>query len=343
MIFINKYDLVLIHGVTTISHVFTLTFLILLVTSFLGWFKAKRNYIILAYSISFALMFVNICISLAYLETYISRSLVTYVKPYPIHFFLAAYMPSQLTEFLAALFDFFSLSSFLAIWTTTIAILYQYRYKLGRIRYFTLMCIPLVYYLFPFEAYLGGTLSGFMYTSPITFGILYVVIFSATKEVGSLLFSLSFWSASTLVADPRVRESLLISAIGMAILFGSIHTETLQYKIYPPYGLISESFMPLGSYFLLAGILRSTKEVSRSIDLRKLLYKSAETQLNLLKSISATDMENTLVKKSKIINRLLKEQEELQAQESELAKDEIRDIVRDVLNELYSKRNAEQK
>src|SRR6476620_11211162 len=117
-----------------------------------------------------------------------------------------------------------------------------------RIRYFIFTGIPLIYYLIPFYDYFGSLFSPFILNSPIAFGIIYVLTFSATKQVGALLFSLAFWTASSLVAKDRVSKSLLISAIGMTILFGSIDIATLQYRLYPPFGLVTEAFMPIGSY-----------------------------------------------------------------------------------------------
>ena len=105
--------------------------------------------------------------------------------------------------------------------------------------------------------------SDLVMTSPVAFGMIYVLIFSATKRVGALLFSLSFWTASRLVVKDLVSKSLLISAIGMAMLFGSIDITALQYRLYPPFGLVTMAFMPLGSYMLLIGIFTSATGVSR--------------------------------------------------------------------------------
>ena len=80
------------------------------------------------------------------------------------------------------------------------------------------MCIPLVYYIFPF----GDVFFNLLQSSPVSYSIIYILIFSTTKQVGAVLFSLAFWTASTLVYDNRIRKSLLISSIGMAILFGNL-------------------------------------------------------------------------------------------------------------------------
>ena len=69
----------------------------------------------------------------------------------------------------------------------------------------------------------------------------------------------------------------------MALLFGSIEIATLQYKIYPPYGLVTEAIMPLGAYLLLVGIFTSATNIARDAKLRKQFYKSAVSQFNLLK------------------------------------------------------------
>ena len=141
-------------------------------------------------------------------------------------------------------------------------------------------------------------------TSPVAFGVIHVLIFSATKQVGALLFSLAFWTASSLVTNDRVRKSLLTSAIGMVILFSSVDIATLAYKIYPPYGLVTEAFMPLGSYMLFIGILTSATSVSRDTELRKEFYKTATSQLSLLKTIGATQMEKELLNRYKHVSYL---------------------------------------
>src|SRR5215831_10678552 len=99
------------------------------------------------------------------------------------------------------------------------------------------MSIPLVYYIFPFQNYFGDAFFSSLQSSPVFYSVMYILSFSATKQAGALLFSLSFWTAAALVYDNRVCQSLLISSIGMAILFSSLEITPLQYRVFPPYGL----------------------------------------------------------------------------------------------------------
>lgn len=194
-----------------------------------------------------------------------------------------------------------------------------------------------VYYLFPFQSYFGNIFSSIVVASPVAFGIIYVLTFSATKQVGALLFSLAFWTASSLVVKDRIRKSLLISAISMVILFGSIDISVLQYRLYPPFGLVTQAFMPLGSYMLFIGIFTSATGVSRDTQLRKEFYKSAKSQLNLLKTIGVTQMEKGLLNDYKpMLNRskILEKYDD-----PHLDQQDVKELIHDVLNEIQSREN----
>jgi ABC-type multidrug transport system fused ATPase/permease subunit len=198
------------------------------------------------------------------------------------------------------------------------------------------MAIPLIYYIFPLQGYFGDVFFNLLQSSPVSYSIIYILIFSATKQVGAVLFSLAFWTTSTLVYDNRIRKSLLISAIGMAILFGTFEITPLQYHVYPPYGFITQAFIPLGAYLLFVGIFSSAKVISRDSAVRKEFYKSASSQLSLLKTIGVSQMEKELEKEVKSVEeKLSKLSPETTIDIPQLEEQEAKEILHDVLNELY--------
>jgi hypothetical protein len=301
---------------------------------FLGWLKLRRNYIVTMYVISFSLVSVNLIVSTIYLETqFLSYQTSLDRKAYPINLYITRQNTGAFAESLNTVFDVLYLLSFFSIWISTVVLLNQYPSKLTRIKYTILLSIPLVYYLFPFTEYFGNFFSSFVLTSPIMFGVIYVLTFSATKQVGALLFSLAFLISSTLVAQDKLRRSLLITGIGVAILFSSIEIVTLQYRLYPPYGLVTQSFISMGSYLLFIGVFSSAKDVSQDVKIREEVYKSAKSQLNLLKTIGRTQMENEFVKKYKYVAKhtSTSEEEEISL---DLEPQEIRKIVHETLEEL---------
>ena len=195
----------------------------------------------------------------------------------------------------------------------------------------------MIYYLVPFQDYFGNVFSPLLLNSPIFFGVTYVLIYSATKQIGALLFSLAFWNASSLVTNKRVRYSLLSSAIGIALLFSSVEIATLVYKIYPPYGLVTEAFIPLGAYLLFVSIFTSATNVARDAKLRKEFYKSAMSQFNLLKTIGVTQMEKELLKEYKPV--LARSNELGESQNQPLEQSDVKQIIRDVLQELQARQS----
>jgi hypothetical protein len=339
-IFLNKYNLILLQLQTYVSHIPALVFLTSLVFLFAGWLlKSKRNYVVMLYAISFSLAAINLIVSLIYLDSYFYGTATPDVKQYPIVTYVTNLSGiSSYAQSLSIVFDVISLSSFLLMWIATAIFLSQYRHKMGKIKYFSLMSIPLVYYIFPLQGYFGDVFFNLLQSSPVSYSIIYILIFSATKQVGAVLFSLAFWTASTLVYDNIIRKSLLLSAIGMAILFGTFEISPLQYHVYPPYGFITQAFIPLGTYLLFVGIFSSAKVISRDSVVRKEFYKSASSQLSLLKSIGVSQMEKELEKEVKAVEKKLSNLgTETTVNIPQLEEQEVKEILHDVLNELYSK------
>ena len=145
--------------------------------------------------------------------------------------------------------------------------------------------MPLIYFIFPFETYLGGIFHQFIIDSPVVYSIIYVLFFGAAKEMGGVLFSMVFLTASTTVKVPNLRKSLIVTALGVAIMFGSIEIDTLLYAVYPPFGLITVSIMPIGAYLTYIGIFSSARRISEDATLRKEMYRTAENQMKLLRTI----------------------------------------------------------
>jgi hypothetical protein len=341
MILHDKYSLILLQFQTFLSRLSGLVLLSVLIYLFVGWLVSKKNYIIMLYSLSFSLLAVNLMVSLVYLiylQSYLTFPLPD-VKPYPIVIYAANIPASLFTESLSLVFDILSVTSFILMWTATLISLKQYQYRMGMIKYFILMAVPLIYYIFPFHNYFGDVFFPFLQLAPVLVSVVYVLIFMASEQVAAVLFSLVFWTSSSLVYDDKVQKNLLISAIGIALIFGSIEISTLQYHVYPPYGLVTQAFIPIGAYLLLVGTFSSAKQISQDAELRKNFYNSAKSQLRLLRTIGVTQMEKELLKKFKSAEertRKLKIMEEPYTEE-----EDIKQIVRDVLNELYSKSKDE--
>jgi len=332
---LNEYSVILLKIQTWVSHLSALIFLSSLVFLFGRWLTSKRSYAILLYTISLAIVCFNLVLSLVYLDAYLSSPVPVVspmVKPYSMVLYVTNFNPLPI-ESISPIFDALSVCSFLIMWVATAILLSQYRHRMGTIKYFSLMSIPLLYYLFPFQGYFSNAFFAILPSSPIYFSALYVLIFSGTKQAGALLFCLAFWTASSLVHDDRIRKSLLFTSIGIVMLFGSLQIAPLEYHVYPPYGLITKAFLPLGAYLLFAGISISAVNISRNAQVRREFYKKAESQLALLRAVGVSQMERELESQVRSIEKRVNLFET--KIETEMKEDDIKETLHDVLNELY--------
>lgn len=335
--FLSGYSLLLLRVQTYVSHFVPVLFLSSLIFLFFRWIFIKRNFVILLFSLALLLVCVNLMISLLFLELHFTDTQSPIVRPLTVVSYVISLGVTPLTEYLSLFFDTLSLASFLLMWLATVFLLRQYRYKIGKVRYYLITSIPLLYYVFPLHGYVGDIFFPMLISSPVVFAILYILIFSATKQVGAVFFGLTFWSASTVVYDIGFRKSLLITSIGITIVFSSIQLTPLQYNVLPPYGLITESYIPLGSFLLFTGIYVSAVQISRDDDIRKELYKSATSQLALLRNIGVSQMEKEMEDKVKTLQSSL-DLDTTPYNIQELDEENAKKILNDVLNELYSKK-----
>jgi hypothetical protein len=342
MVYLQQYSADLLRFQTYLSRLSPLVFMVPLVYSFFNWLRVRKNTLIVLYTISFAIVCANLLISLYYLDLNFASSPSSVIRPSSIVSYVANLGGTTLTQSLSSAFDILSLVAFLLIWIATVKLLSQFRYRMGTLKFFVLMSIPLIYYIFPFQGYYGDVFFTLLVSSPVIFTIIYILIFSATKQVGAFFFGLTFWSASSLVYDELLRKSLLVSFIGMTIIFASVELAPLQFRIYPPYGLVTEAYIPVGAYLLFVGIFTSAVRISRNAELRKVFYRNVSAQLDLFKNIGVSQMEKELEER---VNSLQKVSEPslVPFEPEELDSENAKRILREVIEELHSGKEQHEK
>lgn len=82
---------------------------------------------------------------------------------------------------------------------------------------------------------------------------------------------------------------------------------------------------------LFTGIFLSATFVARDKELRREFYKTAYSQLDLLRSIGVTQMENELLKVHKSAER---RKSSLQIKEPHVEKDNVREALDEILNDM---------
>ena len=149
---------------------------------------------VLSYAVSFSLLCLYLSISCIYLIIQMSFHVPLRV-PQSVHFAITSPesgSPAELQILFGPILDLLSLASFVSAWIATATLLRQYRHRIGNLKFWCLIATPLIYFLFPFGTYFINISYELMADSPVLFSVIYVLIFSATKQVAGILFSMVF-------------------------------------------------------------------------------------------------------------------------------------------------------
>jgi hypothetical protein len=136
-----------------------------------------------------------------------------------------------------------------------------------------------------------------------------------------------------MLTHDQLRTSLIVSGIGIMLLFGSKGISNLIFSSYPPSGIISISFMGRASYLLYIGIYNTAKLAARDNQLHQYLRKKVENDLSLLRNIASSEKR---IESEKTVKQLLDLSIQWQKDndQAELTNEEIKENIQDVLLEL---------
>ncbi len=335
----ESYDLILIAYAVYISHVAAIGFLVLLAYQFVRWFVLSKNYLTVAYAFAFCIIILYLITSLVFLNTNLSyrdptvqiKSIKTAMSDYSTY--------GMRLSSLATLYTYLSIISFVGVWISTTLMLRIYSTKLGSIRYWTLVALPLIYFFFPYFGNELGIFDNLLLEYGMQFNLIYYILFSPYKQIGGLLFGIVFWIIASKIKRQNLKIPLRIAGIGMILLFGSAVLHGLTFIVFPPFGLVTISFMSLASYMLLIGIFSAAKELSKDALVRREIYKIAGEHSDLFRNIGIAELNKMLEKKVSV--SLSKMRDEIEPLQPEIEESDYKKFIEDVLNELASNKKQQ--
>jgi hypothetical protein len=337
MVIFSRYDILFMNLVILTSCITSILLLGILAKKFLSWFRSNRNLTVFLYSLAIVLLSINA----AFIILDVTSSLTRFGQ----NDYIQPSIGKVANVALLSIDDVFhfgyvitSILSFILMWIATVVLLYHHSTKLGRIKYWIVVTIPLVYFLSEFQSYFIDLLAPFRLSDPILFGIAYTLFFSATRPIGGLLFGIAFWSIARRIRGHAVKDYMTISAYGVILIFSSIQITSLILAHYPPFGLASISFLGLGSYLLLVGIYSSAISVANDTNLRRSMRQTMERESAMLDNIATSQMETEIQNRITTIARHFSAETryvfEKTGVEPSLQEDEIKEYLKLTLQEI---------
>jgi hypothetical protein len=303
----------------------------LLAQRFFHWYIANRNTAVLTYGLSATVIGITAVISLV-LSTLLSIGAP--VDTRQIAGLEEASMPDNVVPLNNA-YLISSVIAFILIWIATVLVLHHHSRTIGYIKYWIIVSIPLVYFLTQFQPLLLSFLSSYSKAEPFTFATIYTVIFSASKPGGGILFAAAFWSVARTIKSKQLRSYMIISAYGLALIFGSEQAIVLVNRVYPPFGLATTSFLGLSAYLMLVGIYSSAISVSEDSKLRQSIRDVTLRETKLLDSIGMAQMEQQIQKR--VIDIVKRNQDNMVEEtgiQPSVTEEDMKAYLEDVINEI---------
>jgi hypothetical protein len=337
----SYYDTLILTLAIATSYTLSISLMGLLAQHFFSWFRSNRHLVVLLYGLSSAMIACNAIFTLLLLG-FMAPSMPTQVGE-QIAGITRFIVTGSITNFFNSAYVVSSIISFVLLWTATAFLLRHYSQRFGRVKYWIILSVPLIYFLTQFPALFLNLFAAMLISNPTFFGIFFTLIFALSNLSGGVLFALAFLTiARNLTHTSVVRNYMIISAYGLILLFLSNQGIILISAggPYPPFGLVTISFMGLSSYLIMIGIYSSAISVAQDVRLRKSIRSSVREQSKILDSIGTAQMEREVERK---VIRITKELQENMKEEtgvqSSLNEEDVRGYLDQVLREVKGKRD----
>jgi hypothetical protein len=334
MLLLSYYNTVMLTTTTIISYSLAIIMMGLLAQRFFSWFRSNKNVVVFLYGLSSATVAINAAFTLLFVTNLLAQ------KPPEVREFLVLsdtfIIPGSILDILNDAFVISSILSFALMWIATSMLLRHYSRRLGKVRYWIIIGIPLAYFLSQFVYFFLNLFAPLLNIEPVSFGIVFTLIFTLSKPAGGILFGIAFWTVARKIRQNSVvRDYMIISAFGLILLFVSNQAIELVNVPYPPFGMATISFLGLSSYLVLLGIYSSAISLSEDSKLRQSIRNFAVQESKLLDSIGTAHMEQEIQRR---VLTITKQNQDRMAEEtgiqSSLTDEDVKDYLEQVLEEV---------
>jgi hypothetical protein len=335
MVFTSGYSVSSLKAIIFISYVLSFALLALLAKRFFSWFKSNRNLVVLVYALAVSMLSINSVITIIYTnnEFVNAPKFILNIKS-----LTGGYESADVL--LSSAYTLTSILSFILMWAATILLLKHYSRRIGKAKYWIAVGIPLAYFLSQFQPLFLYSFGDLRLEDPVLFGIIYNLIYTVAKPAGGILFGIAFWTIAKHLSNQTVKKYMLISAFGIMLLFTANQPIFLLLVPYPPFGLVTISFMGLASYLFYLGIYSASVSVSEDSKLRQSIRKAAiKESTEFLDSIGTAEMEQEIERRVVSMTTATKENIEKETGiSSSFDNEDIRKYLQEILQEIGSKR-----
>ena len=337
MIIFNQYNKIFSLLIVYLSRIWPAVILGVLSFTFIQWFRFARSISILIYGVVFSVILFLFLFTIPLLtEQFSNQQQSIYPRDYAT-VIQGVLVPSRHIAFVYGLVNYVLPLMIISSWILTVSILKPYIYRIGKIKFWGIVIIPLVYQLFTFVVRDVNLIS-----DPSLLNIIYSrqfqFLMGVSYQIAGLFFALAYLTIARKMRRKLLKKYLIISSIGVMALFSSMQPGMPFYAAYPPFGLSTLLFLGLSSYWLLVGMLGIAANVSRDSELRREIYKGLEVDSELSRNIGMAETQREIERRVLPLADKIKMSEEMR-ERTDPSEEDVRTMIAEVLNEIHSKRS----
>jgi hypothetical protein len=125
----------------------------------------------------------------------------------------------------------------------------------------------------------------------------YNFFLNTVRTAGGIMFGLAFFVISRTILHTQLKRSIIMAGFGLIILFGANASSLIIVTPYPPWGIISTTFLITGSYSLIVGLDSAAFYIATDSSLRRIIAKSSQKEYDFLQSLGSTEAERIVTNK----------------------------------------------
>lgn len=334
ILFISQYYMTFLIWSTAISFLLTICILGILARQLFLWYRYNRkgSFVIICYALAFVLMSMTFSLALL-LDMYGFSNKQSIVTPTSEVAFTDYDNANWLVRGFYDIYQFLDLISFVLIWGANALLLLHYRKRLGLVKFWLIISLPLVYFLSTFVEVMG--LYEPQSNSEFFFFYLYV---SLNSTAGGLLFGITFITIAHKIDNQRIKGYMTLTAYGFILLYISSQI-TLVASSYPPFGITTLFYSGLSSYLLLIGLYSTAVSLSQHAQLRKSIRNSIDEQHSrLIDGIGMSELQREIDKRiTPLIQRHAEQMNMQTALDLTVSEEEVKQYMNEILRDLHKK------
>ena len=314
--------------ITAASYMLSISLMGAFTFLFLSWYRSNRSSIlVLLYGLSFATVVIASVALLAVWWHVFSEQMQASVLP-TSDVFYGKSKEGSIWKIVSQTYQYSGIVSFFLKWGGTALILYHYSHKIGKLKYWFLLSLPvahfsilLVYHFHIYEPHEELET------------LLFLGVGSLNSTFGGILFYIAFKVTSENFRSNAIfRDYLIMAGFGFMLFFSATQANVIT-TLYPPFGFATVSTYGLGSYLILLGLYLSALSVSQDEQLRNMIKKSTLSESKFLHTIGTSAGEREKVIVGSVMEKAKQKQQSIAKDTgigTSLSEEDIRNYVKEV-------------